>query len=178
MKNKKPYVGRAGLKLEFALKVFGANVKDKVCADFGSSTGGFVDCLLQHDAKKVYSVDTSYGELDWQLRNNKRVVVMERTNAIHVLLPEKVDLITIDTGWTKQEKIIPSAIKNLKDNGKIITLIKPHYEASNKQLKKGRVDEKTAKKIAKRVSTKLESLGLKVLGFEQSPILGSRGKKH
>lgn len=123
-----PYVSRAGEKLEAALKEFSINVRGFICADLGSATGGFVDCLLQRGAKKVYAVDTAYGELDWRLRNDRRVVVMERTNALHVNLPEKVDLVTIDVGWTPQEKILPHACGLLKKSGVILSLLKPQYE--------------------------------------------------
>src|SRR5579859_6656968 len=128
------YVSRAGGKLEFALQEFNISVKDLVVADFGSSTGGFVDCLRQNGAKKVYAVETGYGTLDWKLRNDPRVVVMERTNAMHVDLPEKVDLVTIDTSWTKQKNILPNALHNLKPGKQIISLIKPHYEAGKAKL--------------------------------------------
>ena len=121
------FASRAGEKLQFALDKFEIIVHDLIAADFGSSTGGFVDCLLQNGIKKVYSVDTSYGELAWKLRNDPKVIVMERTNAMHVVLPEKTDFISIDTGWTKQKMVLPNAINNLKPNGRIITLIKPHY---------------------------------------------------
>src|SRR3990167_6056243 len=108
------YVSRAGEKLQFALDKFKISVKDLMCADFGSSTGGFVDCLLQNGAKKVYSVDTAYGELAWNLRNDPRVVVIERTNAMYLeSLPEKVDLITIDAGWTKLELVLEAIKKFL-----------------------------------------------------------------
>src|SRR3989344_3151588 len=107
-----PYVSRAGDKLEHALKNFNFNPENLVCADFGSSTGGFVDCLLKFGAKKVYAVETGYGVLDWKLRNDERVIVMERKNAMHVALPEKVDLITIDTSWTKLENIMPNALNS------------------------------------------------------------------
>src|SRR3990167_4926334 len=103
------YVSRAGEKLEHALNIFNVSVKDLVCADFGSSTGGFTDCLLQHGAKKVYAVETGYGILDWKLRSDPRVITLEKTNAMHVSLPEKVDLVTIDASWTKQKNIIPNA---------------------------------------------------------------------
>jgi len=106
------FVSRAGEKLQFALDQFSISVKDLTIADFGSSTGGFVDCLLQNGAKKVYSVDTAYGELSWTLRNDHRVVVMERTNAMHVVLPEKVDIITVDTSWTKQKNVLPNVFEN------------------------------------------------------------------
>src|SRR3989304_10153402 len=115
------FVSRAGEKLQFALEQFNISVKDLTLADFGSSTGGFVDCLLQNDAKKVYSVDTAYGELAWKLRNDPRVVVMERTNILHLEgLPESIDLITIDAGWTKLELVLPVVKKFLKDDGFII----------------------------------------------------------
>ncbi|MEK7690497.1 MAG: SAM-dependent methyltransferase, partial [Bdellovibrionota bacterium] len=97
------FASRAGEKLDHALKTFDVNVQGFVCADFGSSTGGFVDCLLQHGAQKVYAVEKGYGQLDWKLRNDPRVIVMERTNVMHAKLPEHVNLITIDTSWTKLE---------------------------------------------------------------------------
>src|ERR1700734_1788477 len=127
-----PYVSRAGEKLAHALKSFDISVAGLVCADFGSSTGGFVDCLLQAGAKRIYAVETGYGVLDWKLRNDEKVVVMERKNAMHVELPEKVDLITADTSWTKLDKIIPNILKNLKPEGHIVALVKPQYEAEPK----------------------------------------------
>src|SRR5258705_5786878 len=96
------FVSRAGKKLEHALDAFGINIGGLVCADLGSNVGGFVDCLLAHGASKVYAIDTGYGVLEWKLRKNPRVVVMERTNAMHVQLPEKVNLVSIDVAWTKQ----------------------------------------------------------------------------
>src|SRR3954470_11288116 len=104
-----PFVSRAGQKLEHALNTFHIDVNGQTCADLGSNVGGFVDCLLQRGAAKVYSIDTGYGVLDWKLRKDPRVVVMERTNAIHVTLPEKVSLVTIDVAWTKQRIILPAA---------------------------------------------------------------------
>src|SRR3989338_453425 len=112
-----PFVSRAGGKLDHALNSFKVDVKDLICADFGASTGGFTDCLLQHGAKKVYAIETGYGVLDYKLRKDPRVVVMERSNAMHVELPEKADLITIDTSWTKLENVVPNALKNLKAGG-------------------------------------------------------------
>src|SRR3977135_3262569 len=97
------FVSRAGLKLEHALMTFGLDVAGCVCADFGSNTGGFVDCLLQRGAAKVYAIDTGYGALEWKLRKDSRVIVMERTNAMHAELPEKVTRISIDVAWTKQK---------------------------------------------------------------------------
>lgn len=109
-------MSRAGEKLEYALVQWKLDVRGLICADFGCSTGGFTDCLLQNGAAKVYAVDTDYGELAWTLRNDPRVVVMEKTNAMHGELPEKVDLITVDTSWTKQEFVLPNAIKQLKSD--------------------------------------------------------------
>jgi len=165
------FVSRAGEKLQFALKSFGISVKDLICADFGSSTGGFVDCLLQNGAKKVYAVEVGYGTIDWNLRNDPRVVVMERTNAMHVILPEKIGLITIDVGWTKQKDILPNAFKNLKEVGKIISLIKPHYEAGHARLKDEQVEE-----VLKVVQEQIQEVGGKVEKVVESPIVGAKGK--
>lgn len=169
------FVSRAGEKLEYGLKNFGISIVGLVCADFGSSTGGFVDCLLKHGASKVYAVETGYGVLAWELRNDKRVVVMERTNAMHVDLPEKFDLITIDTGWTKLDKIIPSALRNLKPNGDIIALLKPHYEAEPQILRKGKLPEEILPEVLTSVIQKLEQLGVKIISTIESPVVGRKG---
>lgn len=174
--NTTPFASRAGEKLDHALKEFQIDVTGLTCADFGASVGGFVDCLLKSGAQKVYAVETGYGELAWKLRNDPRVVVMEKTNAMHVVLPEKMDLITNDTSWTKQEKIIPNILANLKENGRIITLIKPHYEADQRQLHKGKLDEETAEMVAKTVCENLQRLFPIVgNGFTKSPIVGKKG---
>ena len=177
------FVSRAGEKLQFALKSFGISVKDLICADFGSSTGGFVDCLLQNGAKKVYAVEVGYGTIDWNLRNDPRVVVMERTNAMHVILPEKIGLITIDVGWTKQKDILPNAFKNLKDptshkasRGIIISLIKPHYEAPKKYLRKGKLMDEKIDEVLNQVRKDVEEVGGKIEKLIESPILGEKGK--
>lgn len=154
------YASRAGAKLEFALDYWHINVQNLICADLGCSTGGFTDCLLQHGAAKVYAVDTGYGVLDYKLRIDPRVVVVERTNALHVKLPEFVDLVTIDVGWTPQRLIFPVA-KTLGEQ--IISLIKPHYEA-----KKAHLTPEEAQKIA----VEFESFGEVI----KSPILGEKGK--
>lgn len=127
------YVGKGGLKLEFAISHFQLLTANKIAADFGSHQGGFVDCLLQHGVSKVYSIDTSYGTLDWKLRNDPRVVVCERTNAMHWVAPEALDLITIDVGWTRQQHILPSAVRSLHNHGCILSLLKPQYERPQAQ---------------------------------------------
>ena len=171
-----PYASRAGEKLEHALKKFNVSVSGLTCADFGSSAGGFVDCLLQSGAIKVYAVETGYGVLDYKLRQDKRVVVMERRNAMHIDLPEKVDLVTIDTSWTKLNKVIPNALKNLKETGQIIVLVKPHYEAEPKMLRKGKLLEEFIPEVLNSVNTRLAESGVKVVAEAESPIVGEKGK--
>ena len=170
------FVSRAGEKLQHALNTFNISIRGLVVGDFGSSTGGFVDCLLQNGAKKVYSVDTSYGELAWKLRQDKHVVVMERTNAMHVNLPEKMDLITVDVGWTKQVNILPNVFNNLKKGGYVISLIKPHYEAPREFLTKGKLIDDKLEEVLQSVENQIEGIGGKVLQETKSPILGEKGK--
>lgn len=170
------FVSRAGEKLQFALEKFNFEVKDLIVADFGSSTGGFVDCLIQNGVEKIYSIDTSYGELAWTLRNNPKIVVMERTNAMHVTLPERVDLITIDTAWTKQILVLENAFKNLKDGGTIISLIKPHYEAPKEYLEKGRLKDEFVEEVLEKVKNDIIAIGGKVINLIESPIVGEKGK--
>jgi len=171
-----PFASRAGEKLDFALNEFNIDAVGKICADFGSNVGGFVDCLLKHGAAKVYAVETGYSELAWKLRNDERVVVLEKTNAMHVVLPYKMDLITNDTSWTKQEKIFPNILANLSDNGLIVTLIKPHYEADKTLLRKGTLEEDTAEKVAKQVYEMLPKMfSVSAKGLVKSPLVGSKG---
>lgn len=171
-----PFASRAGEKLDAALKEFKIAITGLTCADFGSSVGGFVDCLLRSGAKKVYAVETGYGELAWKLRNDERVVVLEKTNAMHVVLPQKMDLITNDTSWTKQEKIFPNILNNLTANGTIITLIKPHYEADKRLLHKGALDETVAQQVAQDVYERLQNeFPVVGKGLIKSPLVGSKG---
>lgn len=170
------FVSRAGEKLQFALDYFGVFIKNKVCADFGSSTGGFVDCLLQNGVKRVYAVEVGHGVLDWRLRNNPRVVILERTNAMHVKLPEEMDFISIDVGWTRQRNVIPNALANLKKSGEIISLIKPYYEAPKSYLRRGRLMQERLQEVLKMVEEDIEEVGGKVLGLVESPLLGGRAK--
>lgn len=172
--DEKQFVSRAGIKLQFAIDQFGLNLKDKTCADFGCSTGGFTDCMLKSGAEKVYSVDTAYGELDYGLRKNPQVIVLERNNAMHVQLPEKVDFLSIDVAWTKQDKVIPNAISNIKPDGKILSLVKPHYEASREELDHGVARLEAIPNILKRTEDFFERQGLKILNKIKSPITGKR----
>jgi len=164
------FASRAGAKLEHALKEFNIDVSGLVCADLGCSTGGFTDCLLHYGAAKVYAVDTGYGVLDWKLRNDPRVVVMERTNALHVTLPESVDLVTVDVSWTPQRLIIPQALNLLKPGGEIISLIKPHYEA-----RKAHLSSEESEIITQNTKKVISDLGFEVCGLVKSPLLGEKG---
>lgn len=166
--------GRAGEKLAFALKHFNIDVQDKICADFGSAVGGFVDCLLSAGARKVYAVETGWGVLDWKLRNDPRVVVMERTNAIFVKLPEVVDFISVDVSWTRQGKVLPNARVQLKTGGEIVSLIKPHYEAGPRALREGKLPEELIEETVKKAKEEIEELGLVVKGLVVSPLTGGK----
>jgi len=169
------FVSRAGHKLEHALDVFGVNVRDWVCADLGCNAGGFVDCLLQRGAARVYAVDTGYGALEWKLRKDPRVVAMERTNAMHVQLPEEVDLVTIDVAWTPQRRILPAAKGMIAEGGRIITLIKPHYEAEPSQLRKGILPVEQVESVVRNVEVIFPELGLELIARVTSPITGAKG---
>jgi 23S rRNA (cytidine1920-2'-O)/16S rRNA (cytidine1409-2'-O)-methyltransferase len=179
MKDEKRYVSRGGLKLEHALSVFEISVRDLVVLDVGSSTGGFVDCLLQNSALKIYSVDTAYGELAWKLRNDPRVVVIERKNILFLeSLPEMVDLVTIDVTFTPLEKILPIVERFLKTNGRIIALFKPQYQDSEVALKnKGVVPSEKHSEILSWFKTFCKNNGWYFLKEIESPILGGSGNK-
>jgi 23S rRNA (cytidine1920-2'-O)/16S rRNA (cytidine1409-2'-O)-methyltransferase len=169
------FVSRGGQKLDHAIRTFGVNVQNCVCADLGCSTGGFTDCLLQYGAARVYAVDTGYGVLEWKLRKDVRVVVMERMNAMHVTLPELVNLVSIDVAWTKQEKILPTARRILAPGGRVISLIKPHYEADPKLLRKGVLPSDAVASVVEETAARIAACGFGVLSTVESPIKGSKG---
>lgn len=176
------------MKLQHALEVFGVELRGLTCADFGANIGGFTDCMLRAGARRVYAVDTGYGMLAYTLRRDPRVVVMERTSALHAALPVdeggepvRVDFIAIDLGWTPQRLAVPAALKWLKADGRIVTLIKPHYELSREEraalLRRGVLAAEEAQRVAKRTVESLPGMGLEVLGLTESPIAGGAGKK-
>ena len=169
------FVSRAGLKLEHALNHFQIDVSGFICADLGCNAGGFVDCLLQRGAKKIYAIDTGYGALDWKLRKDSRVIVMERTNAMHARLPEKVDRITIDVAWTKQKHILPAARRIIADNGIVIVLIKPHYEADPALLRKGILPAEEVDRVVQTVTVDILAAGFVLISTVESPIKGAKG---
>ena len=177
-----PYVSRGGLKLESALKTFHFDVRGFVCMDVGASTGGFTDCLLQHGAECVYAVDVGYGQLAWTLRQDKRVVVIERTN-IRYIKPEAIshpiDLITIDVSFISLKIVIPSVMNFLKKTGKIIALIKPQFEAGKGKVGKGGVirDPEIHQEVIDDLKQFFTSVGLTYKEIVDSPILGPKGNK-
>lgn len=166
---------RAARKLAAALDAFAVDPHDLLCADLGSNAGGFVDCLLQRGAARVYAVERGYGVLDYRLRHDPRVVVRERCDALSVLLPEPVHLVTIDVGWTRQQRILPAARRLLAPGGQIVSLIKPHYEAEKRLLRKGVLPEEEIDGVLSPLRATLESLGLKLLGEAVSPLRGHGG---
>jgi len=176
-----PYVSRGGLKLEKALRDFGVHPMDYVCSDSGASTGGFTDCLLQQGAKKVFAIDVGYGQLDWKIRNDPRVVVMERTNIRYVKaedLGEPLDLSVIDVSFISLKIVLP-AIKNLlkPGQGQVLCLIKPQFEAGRDKVgKKGVVREpETHKEVLDNFVALVGELGFTILGLTFSPVKGPEG---
>ena len=176
------YVGRGGLKLEAALKHFETDVQDKIALDVGASTGGFTDCLLQNGAAKVYAVDVGYGQLDWKLRNDSRIVVMEKINARYMKqedIPERVDIIVIDVSFISLTKIIPPIMQFLKPGALMIALIKPQFEVGKGEVGKGGIvrDENKHTQVVDKITKHLENLNFNVKGVIPSPILGTQGNK-
>lgn len=161
--------------MEHALESFSFDVRGLTCADLGCSTGGFVDCLLQRGAAKVYAIDTGYGVLDWKLRKDPRVVVMERTNAMHVTLPEPVALVTIDVAWTRQKHILPAARRMLAGGGTVVALIKPHYEAQPAMLRKGILPAERIAAVLQGVQEDIAAAGFEAVAMAFSPIKGAKG---
>ena len=174
-----PYVSRGGLKLAAALDAFAIDPVGRACADLGCSTGGFTDVLLQRGAARVYAVDTGYGVLDWRLRNDGRVVVMERTNAMHVALPEPASLVVIDAGWTRQARLLPHVRTLLAGGGEVVTLAKPHYEAEDAERlrrTRGVLPDEEIPHIMARVRADAGNAGFDVLAEIESPVRGSGDK--
>lgn len=175
-----PYVSRGGLKLEKALRDFGVKPVGYVCSDSGASTGGFTDCLLQQGAKKVFAIDVGYGQLDWKIRSDERVVVMERTNIRYVTpedLGEPLDLSVVDVSFISLSIVLP-AIKNLlKPTGQVLCLIKPQFEAGREKVgKKGVVREpETHKEVLDSFVGLADNLGFTILGLTFSPVKGPEG---
>lgn len=175
-----PYVSRGGLKLEKAIRNFDVSVKGKVCTDVGSSTGGFTDCMLQNGAVKVFAIDVGRGQLDWKLRQDNRVVCMEKTNIRYVTpedLGESIDFSSIDVSFISLTKVLQPVSNYLTANGQIVALIKPQFEAGREKVgKKGVVrDASTHVEVIQKVIDYALSIGLRVCNLEFSPIRGPEG---
>jgi 23S rRNA (cytidine1920-2'-O)/16S rRNA (cytidine1409-2'-O)-methyltransferase len=175
-----PFVSRGGLKLEHALEKLGLDVSARTAADIGASTGGFTDCLLKRGAGHVYAIDVGYGQLDYGLRRDPRVTVMERVNARYTVeLPEKVDLVTMDVSFISVEKVIPSVVGLLRDTGRLLVLIKPQFEARREEVGKGGVirrPEIHARVLGRFIAWATEQ-GFRLGGLTSSPILGASGNR-
>ena len=177
-----PYVSRGGFKLEKAMKEFNIDLTDAVCMDIGASTGGFTDCMLQNHAKKVFSVDVGYGQFAWKLRTDERVVCMERTNIRYVTpedIGEKLDFASIDVSFISLRTIMPAVKELLKDDGCVVALIKPQFEAGKDKVgKKGVVRDKSVhKEVVTNIVNFLIDNELTVLGLSFSPIKGPEGNR-
>ena len=175
-----PYVSRGGLKLEKALRDFGVKPEGFVCSDSGASTGGFTDCLLQQGASKVFAIDVGYGQLDWKIRSDPRVVVMERTNIRYVTpedLGEPLDLSVIDVSFISLKIVLPAIKALLKPTGQVLCLIKPQFEAGREKVgKKGVVREpETHKEVLDNFVTLAKELNFTILGLTFSPVKGPEG---
>lgn len=174
------YVSRGGLKLEKAVETFGLDLSGRVCMDVGASTGGFTDCMLQNGAARVYAVDVGHGQLDWKLREDDRVICMERFNARELscdAIPEKISFCSVDVSFISLKLILPAVMSVLDDRGEVAALIKPQFEAGREKVgKKGVVREKRVhEEVIRQVLEDAGRCGFKTLGLTWSPITGPEG---
>ena len=175
-----PYVSRGGLKLEKAIEVFGVDVKGKVCMDIGASTGGFTDCMLQNGADHVYSIDVGRGQLAWKLRQDPRVICMEKTNIRYVTseqIPEKIDFASVDVSFISLKKVLGPARELLQDDARMVCLIKPQFEAGREKVgKKGVVRDKAVHlEVIEMILQFVTSIHFEILNLDYSPIKGPEG---
>ena len=171
------FASRGGDKLDGGLDDLGVEVRGCIAADLGASVGGFTDCLLGRGAVRVYAVDTAYGILDWRLRTDERVVVMDRSNLLHVSLPEPVDLVTIDAGWTPLGRSVQPALSMLRPGGTVVALLKPQYEADPAELEGGIVRLDRLDEVVERVVAGLEAGGFAVADRAPSRLAGNKGNR-
>lgn len=176
------YVSRGGLKLEKAIKHFNIQVLGKTAMDVGASTGGFTDCLLQHGAKRVYAVDVGYGQLDWKLRNDQRVVLLERTNIRYLeksAIAEPIDLAVVDVSFISLLKVLPKVQEFLNKKAEVTALIKPQFEVGKGQVSKGGIVRDLQKRLSvvESIKTAAKSMGFCVKGTIRSPVLGAKGNE-
>lgn len=180
LKDQSPYVSRGGIKLEHAISQFGIRAMDLTALDIGASTGGFTDCLLKHGAKRVYSVDVGHGQMDFELMKDKRVTLIERTNARYPFtLPEQVDIVTVDISFISFKKVLMSVAEKLKPSGNLIILIKPQFEADRVDVGRGGVvrDPRIHAKIIGQSINWLVENEFRLLNVTPSPLLGPAGNR-
>lgn len=182
VKDDLPFVSRGGLKLQKALEEFRIDVTGLVVMDVGASTGGFTDCLLQRGAIKVVAVDVGYGQLAWKLRQDERVLSLEKTNIRYLepeQLPEVPDMAVIDASFISLEKVLPNTLRLIKPGGTVVALVKPQFEVGRGEVGKGGVvrDPGKHQAVIESVCSLAENLGLQVLGVVESPILGPKGNR-
>ncbi len=177
-----PFVGRGGLKLDFAINKFHVPVNGKIAMDVGASTGGFTDCLLQKEAKKVYAVDVGYGQLAWKLRNDARVIPVERTNIRYLhknKIPDTIDIAVIDVSFISLKKVIPKVLEFLSPHGEIVSLVKPQFEVGKGEVGKGGIvgDQTLRQKVVEEIKKFMIRCGLRILGDCESPVKGQKGNR-
>lgn len=178
--NTLPFVSRGGLKLKKAIEEFQIDLQEKICMDAGASTGGFTDCMLQNGAQKVYAVDVGHGQLAWKLRNDSRVICMEKTNIRYILpehIPDPLDFVSVDVSFISLTKILLPIRACMKENGEMVCLIKPQFEAGREKVgKKGVVREKTVQiEVIQTIISFAEDIGFEIQNLDFSPIKGPEG---
>lgn len=176
------YVSRGGLKLEKAMELFDISLDKKIAMDIGASTGGFTDCMLQNGAVKVYAIDVGYGQLDWKLRQDDRVVVMERTNIRYVTkddIEDQIEFISIDVSFISLELVLPVAYELLKDKADLVCLVKPQFEAGREKVGKNGIvrDKKTHIEVLEEVTSMAQNIGFGNMNLSYSPITGAKGNR-
>ena len=178
---KQKYVSRGGYKLEKAINIWNLDLNGKVCMDVGSSTGGFTDCMLQNGARKVYSIDVGTGQLDWSLRNNEKVVVLEQTNARYIdketVNNDKIDFVSMDVSFISITKILPAIYSIIDEDTVFISLLKPQFEAEKEEVEKGGIikDKKIHEKIISNVINYVRASKFDIINLDYSPIKGPSG---
>ena len=175
-----PYVSRGGYKLEKSIQEFGLDLTGKTCMDIGASTGGFTDCMLQNGARKVYSIDVGYGQLDWKLRNDDRVVNIEKCNVRYLdpkLIPDPIDFISIDVSFISLKLVLPVAARHLTEDGQLVCLVKPQFEAGREQVGKNGIvrDAAVHEEVIRKAIGYAEENGLVAYGLTYSPVTGAKG---
>lgn len=179
-KEDSPFVSRGGLKLKSAIEFFKIDLRDKTAMDVGASTGGFTDCMLQMGLKKSYCIDVGYGQIAWSLRNDPRVVLLERTNIRYLpkeKVPDLIDIAAIDVSFISLTKVMPKVSEFLKKNGEILALVKPQFEVGKNEVGKGGIVREEEKRLSavENIKKELEALGLRTIGVFESPVHGQKG---